>query len=448
MANNISFIVVNGCQAPITNVYVVHEEDQIVAHADSLEPGKAIPPKSISSSGTDNWDISFELNGQLLMRHGKECGIYDEDSSQVTVISLYPDNFSVCTPQSKGCYCNDYFTSGTGAVATFYNQSPANITTSILSETEMNASLYYFHKLEIPAFGNSAGNYIQASPGTSQSVFDLQVVGTLMGTSCDTFASPPDANPNLNGDMSLNLGTAPAFDTAVNWIHGSPSLGALLAPNPPVLDGPSYDFYLFASPGTLPPFINSVIEANVPAIENALAADNPLSIKVSDIFSLSIDSFEGLDSITCSYAAVQYDQDQNLDFTIIISASDRVTASGSMTFMGNTAKLADAWIEGLQIMLQGNATLAESGQLQQVCMTNVKFTLTDYDIDFGALEVIFPGLAAVSTIFTTFATGPDLAGLANKDCSYLGEDVSWNSEILAAINSALSNYGLGGCSGS
>ena len=104
-----SYIVVNGSSdTTITNVNVSHAENGSAASASSLAPGHATAPIAITSDGTDNWTVSFELNGTTYSRSGKECGLESEDNGQVCVLILYPSNFSVVTPQSSGCFNNHY----------------------------------------------------------------------------------------------------------------------------------------------------------------------------------------------------------------------------------------------------------------------------------------------------------------------------------------------------
>ncbi|CAL2086980.1 hypothetical protein [Tenacibaculum sp. 190524A05c] len=103
------FIVINGSSTTtITDVKVRSKDSGKIVTVNELKPGEATPPNNIYQNGNQHWYIDFKINGKSISRHGKECGFRDNDNNHIAMIILYPENFSVITPQSNGCTNNHY----------------------------------------------------------------------------------------------------------------------------------------------------------------------------------------------------------------------------------------------------------------------------------------------------------------------------------------------------
>jgi hypothetical protein len=104
------FQIANLTGSIITSVSVYHNGFEYI-EADSMEPGSFSQTAPFVSGSSDDWSISFRLNGgTTYYRTNKQCNYESEDAGQTVLIAFYAQNFSVLTPQSSACLNNYYDT--------------------------------------------------------------------------------------------------------------------------------------------------------------------------------------------------------------------------------------------------------------------------------------------------------------------------------------------------
>lgn len=259
------------------------------------------------------------------------------------------------------------------------------------------------------AAGATATGSVTASNWPGQSYFDVSFNGghkihTLIGTGIyNTSANPP------------------------NFADGT--TGVVLAPGEPLSTNTDFQFHYFNGPGVLPSLANSFIQANLPAIVKAIAA-NPITINFNDSVSLKLTSL-GLDpaTLSCSYAGLSPKQGGNGNLwnvnTIIHAAQGG--AVGDLTIKGQTGtfslSLKDAYF---WIQLQADTSMQTNPQI-----TALQCSINDWTIQGTILDILKNLFPIIGQLISLGLNGYRVAGAINT---------YFNQDIISAINDAIDNY--------
>ncbi len=260
--------------------------------------------------------------------------------------------------------------------------------------------------------GQSASGYIKASwwPGQSSFVF----------------------HEDQSHQMLIDIGQAPFYITSANPSYFPDFTGAVVqAPGKPFSEGTDYEFYFFNGPGSIPPLINSVIAANLPAIQ-AYVAKNPLTIKIpNDFFTeLTLTSVNiNVGDLYCVYTALTPKSGTIYNANVVCKLNNG-GLSGDLTLsvgdknVSFNISVTDAT---LFVQIQLDASFATKPSI-----TALKCSLGNYDASGDFINELkdIPGLQEV---FQLGASPYRVAGLVNNN---------FNSQIINAINDALSNVNL------
>ncbi|CAL2086986.1 hypothetical protein [Tenacibaculum sp. 190524A05c] len=388
MIKNTSFVVVNGmADVTLTNISIIHEGDFIEFNTESLSPGEASKPIPFESNGNnDYWDISFYIEDKRYVRYQKECGLRDKDENQITVISLYKENFSVVTPQSGGCYNNDYDTMKmhTSANISITNQTKFPLRSEVKSKTDITSSINYFNNREVPANSSSTIIGIQTEGVLGQSKFKIGL------------------NSNKEGEVSFNLGSKiSASNTKVTSINGSPNFAGFVSAKAPFGFGVAYDLYLYAGQSQAAKLINSFFEANLKAVQSFINK-NGYTIDFKDKFNIQLTKLSGLENSESIYTTlkpctnVSEKNSKKFKFTSILNNEGKVNLNTSFISKEKKVDLNDAYIKDLQILLEGNLSLNLSKKSLSVDLTTFKVYCEDYSLDLSVLDNLFPIVAKIN----------------------------------------------------
>ena len=299
---------------------------------------------------------------------------------------------------------------GTGADVTIYNQtsSPFTVTLShvkcMYKKGEHGSELQNFNDLSISSYSSSPSTYVEAkaSGGCAfdQSAFTLGY---------------------LNGAIAMNLGDG-LYDTKVTSNSNPGQCQAILAANMPFSSGPSYKFYLYGGPGFIAQFVNSIIDANIAALQKAVKTLHP-TFPTGGKSSITVESFS-YSTLTCRYAAV-VPVGGNLSFSLILKISGSV--SGSLD-AGSKSMSATVKVTALEILIEGKIDL--SGATPQITVTRFACYLDSYEI----------GGDLWNYLVSSFGIFSILAGILKPSASQvigIINDSSLNQSIIEALNDAL-----------
>lgn len=290
------------------------------------------------------------------------------------------------------------------AKMTIFNDCPQQITVIVDNNDNMSDE---FPSPNMISSGGNASGCVDAGAWPGQSSFDI------------CFQS---------GDkMRVLVGHSPMHTTgAVPQQLQSGKAGAVLAPGRPTTTGGDYNFWFFNGPGVLAPLINSVLQANLPAIINYISS-NSINIKVSENNNLTITSLQ-LDpnSLQCTYAGIlpKSGGSSNLwNLNAIFRVSEGYL-TGSQTINGQTGSL-NLSITDLFIYVQAQIDLAFHTKPH---VTALQCSLGDYHLSgtiISILEALFP---LIANLFSIGATPFRVAGFLNT---------IFNTSIIGIINTLL-----------
>ncbi|CAF3478674.1 unnamed protein product [Adineta steineri] len=133
--------------------------------------------------------------------------------------------------------------------------------------------------------------------------------------------------------IKINMGQN-KYVTDANLFGLKGQTEALLAPTKPFSKDTDYTFYFFGGPDVLPPLINSLIDANLPAI-TAYVSTNQFYFNLTNDIKLTIRQLDlTLQSIRCSYATLSpiHHQENNLQWNINMILNLNGKIFGSITY--------------------------------------------------------------------------------------------------------------------
>ncbi|KAJ8128915.1 hypothetical protein O1611_g4716 [Lasiodiplodia mahajangana] len=232
--------------------------------------------------------------------------------------------------------------------------------------------------------------------------------------------------------MKIYLGLGPIFETrATPEIFPDGKAAALLAPSKPLNTGTDYFFWFFNGPGVLPPLINSAIQANLPAMLDALAY-NPQTIHINDDISVTIEGAKiDPSQVQCVYAACLHNPtpegSRNVNTILRIGSG---VVLGSLKLGGNTGKVSLS-VKDLMIYVQAQVYLQYNVTTNKVegkvLVTRLQCSLQDYNISGD--NSILPYIKLWFPILETIGTPYRMAAAINT---------IFNTKIIDYINSKLS----------
>ncbi|ETS79354.1 hypothetical protein PFICI_09207 [Pestalotiopsis fici W106-1] len=288
---------------------------------------------------------------------------------------------------------------------TVFNDCPQHITVIIDNNDNMSED---FASPSIIASGGNASGCVDASTWPGQSSFDM------------SFHS---------GDkMHILLGQSPLYATCTipEYLPNGKG-GVVLAPGRPSQTGGDYNFWFFNGPGVLTPLINSVMQANLPAIIKYISS-NSINVKISETNSLTIKGLQ-LDpaSVQCTYAGIlpKSGGSSNLWNVNMVFRLREGYLVGTETISDQTGSF-NLSVTDLVVYIQAQIDLTFHTKPH---VTALQCSLGDYHLSgtiIDVLEALFP---LIENLFSIGATPFRVAGFINT---------IFNASVISVINSFIS----------